>query len=82
MKSTEGMRLHLSRLACKNAAMVGFTPDEIKTAFANPEAIYANKKRDGQYIIESGRVIIFGVPDGEFFRGITMGKRKVKNVQD
>jgi hypothetical protein len=76
MKSTEGMRLVLTNLACKQAVRKGFTADEIKDAFEHPTSVTPNKTRDGQYVINKGGVFIIGVPNGDKFVGVTMKEPK------
>lgn len=73
MDTTEGMRLTLSRTACKIAAKEGWTPDMIQETFDNPKAIYANKQYEGQFRIAGTDIVIVGVPQGEDrFHGITL----------
>lgn len=73
METTEGMRLTLTRSACKIAAQKGFTPEAIQKCFDKPQAIEVNADREGQYRIVNSDMTIIGVPVSETeFRGITM----------
>lgn len=73
MDNTNGMRLTLTRTACKVAAKNGWTAEQIQDAFENPKKVYPSKTREGQYRIVNKSICIVGVKisDGEF-RGITM----------
>lgn len=72
MKTTDGMRLNLTRTACKVAAQRGWTADEIKECFEHPKKVYESKTRPGQYRVVNKDICIVGVPDGDRFVGITM----------
>lgn len=73
MQSTVGMRLTLTRTACKVAAKNGWTAEEIQAAFDNPKAVYPSRTREGQFRIVNKDICIVGVPvSNEEFRGITM----------
>ena len=73
METTYGMRLTLSRTACKIAAKEGWTAEQILETFNSPKAIYENKKYAGQYRIAGTEIVIVGVPmDEERFHGITL----------
>lgn len=73
MNTTAGMRLTLTRTACKIAARNGWTAEQIQATFDHPKKVYASKTREGQYRIVSKDICIVGVPVSETeFRGITM----------
>lgn len=73
MQSTNGMRLTLTRTACKVAASKGWSAEDIQRCFDNPKAVYASKTREGQFRIVDADICIVGVPVSETeFRGITM----------
>lgn len=72
MKSTEGMRLVLTHLACKQAAGKGLTAEKIRDAFEHPSSVTPNKARAGQYVISKDDVSIVGEPKGDKFVGVTM----------
>lgn len=72
MKSTEGMRLVLTRHACKQAAQKGFKPEEIQDAFEHPTKVYPSGSHPGQYRIVNGTICIVGEPKGDKFIGVTM----------
>ncbi len=81
METTNGMRLTLTRTACKQAVKHGLTADIIQECFDNPVRVSASKTRDGQYRIVSKQVCIVGVPVNDTeFRGITMYAREHNNV--
>lgn len=73
MKDTNGMRLTLTRTACKVAAKNGWTAEQIQEAFDHPKKVYESKTREGQFRVVNKDICIVGVPigDGEF-KGITM----------
>ena len=73
MDNTTGMRLTLTRSACKVAAKNGWTAEQIQETFEHPKKVYASKTREGQYRIVSKDICIVGAPVSETeFRGITM----------
>lgn len=73
MKDTNGMRLSLTRHACKTAVQKGFSAEEIQECFDNPKKVYPSKSHPGQYRVVNDAICIVGVPvDGGEFRGITM----------
>ncbi len=73
METTNGLRLTLTRTACKIAAKEGWGPEAIQETFDNPKAIYASKTHEGQYRIAGKEIVIVGVPMGEGrFHGITL----------
>lgn len=73
MKDTNGMRLTLTRTACKVAAKNGWTAEQIQETFENPKKVYASKTREGQYRVVSKDICIVGTPVSDTeFRGITM----------
>lgn len=74
MKSTEGMRLVLTNLACKQAVRKGFTAEVIQDAFEHPTSVTPNETREGQYVINKGDVFIVGEPKDGKFVGVTMRK--------
>lgn len=70
---TDGMRLTLTRTACKVAAKKGWSAEQIKDAFENPKAVQESKDYPGQYRISNDVMCIVGVPmDDTTFHGITM----------
>lgn len=70
---TTGMRLSLTRTACKVAARNGWSADMIKQTFENPKKVYPSKSHPGQYRVVGKNICIVGVPvSDEEFRGITM----------
>lgn len=73
MDTTAGMRLTLTRTACKVAAKNGWTAEQIQDAFDNPKKVYKSKSREGQYRVVNRDICIVGIPvnDTEFV-GITM----------
>lgn len=76
MKSTNGMRLVLTNLACKQAVKKGMDADSINDVFNTPAKIYPNKDRAGQYVISKGGVSIIGEPQGDKFVGVMMRGHK------
>lgn len=73
MNTTAGMRLTLTRTACKIAAKNGWTPEQIQDAFERPKKVYPSKTREGQFRVVNKDICIVGVPVSETeFRGITM----------
>jgi hypothetical protein len=73
METTEGMRLTLTRYACKQAATKGITAEVIQACFDAPSVIEVNPDREGQYRITNDDITIVGAPVSETeFRGITM----------
>lgn len=73
MQNTNGMRLTLTRTACKVAAKNGWTAEQIQSCFDAPKKVYPSKAREGQFRIVNKDICIVGVPVSETeFRGITM----------
>lgn len=73
MQNTTGMRLTLTRTACKIAAKNGWTAEQIQDCFDNPKKVYPSKTREGQFRVVNKDICIVGVPVSETeFRGITM----------
>lgn len=72
MKDTKGMRLTLTRTACHKAAQKGLTPDVIQAVFDNPERIYPNETREGQFCITGRGVTFVGVFLPTEFKAITV----------
>lgn len=73
MKDTNGMRLTLTRTACKVAADKGWTAEQIQDAFEHPKAVYPSKTREGQVRVVNKDICIVGVQiSDKEFRGITM----------
>lgn len=73
MNTTEGMRLTLTRHACKQAALKGFTPELIQSVFDSPVEIYPSGSHPGQFRITGGGICLVGLPvDGSEFRAITL----------
>lgn len=73
MDTTAGLKLILTRTACKKAVEFGWDAQQIKNTFENPKAVYKNNQREGQYRIAGHEIVIVGTPthDGKFI-GITM----------
>lgn len=78
MKSTEGMTLRLTHLACNRAYKSGFKAEDIQDAFEHPTEITPNQEFPGQFTIANPKMRIVGVPDGNKFVGITLGKNSAK----
>lgn len=72
MNTTTGMRLTLTRTACKVAAKNGWTAEQIQECFDNPKKVYPSRTREGQFRVVNKEICIVGVPDGDRFVGITM----------
>lgn len=73
MNTTNGMRLTLTRTACKVAAKNGWTAEQIQECFDNPKKVYPSKTREGQFRVVNKDICIVGMPVSETeFRGITM----------
>lgn len=73
MNTTDGMRLTLTRTACKVAAKNGWTAEQIQACFDAPKKVYASKNREGQFRIVNKDICIVGVPvSASEFRGITL----------
>lgn len=73
METTTGMRLTLTRTACKVAARNGWTPEQIQDAFDRPKKVYPSRSHEGQFRIVNQSICIVGVPvSDDEFRGITM----------
>jgi len=73
MQNTTGMRLTLTRTACKIAAKNEWTAEQIQDCFDNPKKVYPSKTREGQFRIVNKDICIVGIPVSETeFRGITM----------
>lgn len=77
MKSTDGMRLTLTRTACKAAAKEGWKAEDIQEAFSHPKKVYPSKTHPGQYRVVNKDICIVGVPvSDDEFRGIVMFPNK------
>lgn len=73
MDTTKGMRLTMTRKACKIAADNGFTAEQIAETFASPKAIYPSKQREGQWRIAGREMVLVGFPvDDTHFHAITV----------
>jgi putative NADH-flavin reductase len=79
METTEGMTLTLTRTACKAAASLGATAEEISETFASPKAVYPSRQREGQYRIAGRRLVLVGFPVGESrFHAVTVWENGTK----
>lgn len=76
MQSTAGMKIVLTNLACKRAAMGGFGADDIRSTFDSPESITENRDMPGQYRLVGKGMTLVGIPEGEKFVVITCFKKK------
>lgn len=73
MQNTTGMRLTLTRTACKIAAKNGWAAEQIQECFDSPKKVYPSMTREGQFRIVNKDICIVGVPvSDDEFRGITM----------
>lgn len=73
MNTTEGMRLTMTRHACKQAASKGFTAEQIQRCFDSPKKVYPSKSHPGQYRIVDQDICLVGVPvSATEFRAITL----------
>lgn len=73
MKTTTGMKLTMTRHACKQAALKGFTAEQIQACFNAPSRVYPSGSHPGQFRIANNDICLVGVPvsDNEF-RAITL----------